>query len=201
MLKTNHWLLTTSLALGLSACGGGGGGSSSDPVVETGIFVDSRVAGVNYRTETRSGVTTAQGEYNYVAGETVTFSIGSIILGSAAATGIVTPMSLVPGATDANNPFVTNIVKLLVSLDSDNNPDNGISINQTTMDAANSVTLNFNQPVNNFEADADVTAFMSALGETLVTTTVAQNHFQGSLKSTWDLSQWDSPTSNNSAWK
>lgn len=181
--------------------GGGGGGTSSVPVVDTGIFLDSRVAGVSYRTETQSGTTSALGEYQYVAGETITFSIGNIILGSALASDIITPLSLVPSATDASHPTVTNIVRLLVSLDSDNNPDNGITINQAIIDAASNAQINFDQSISAFESDTQTTTFIADAGSSLVTVSAAQNHFQNSLKSTWDIIRWDSPSTNNTAWK
>jgi len=200
-MYTRHWCYIVLLSFGLMACGGGGGGSAPVAIVETGLFLDSRVAGVTYKTETRSGITSVNGEYEYVAGETVTFSIGGITLGSATASGIVTPLSLVPGATDATNPMVTNIVKLLVSLDADNNPDNGLSIDQATLNAAETTVIDFNQSIVDFQTDSAVTGFMTGLGEALVSTNEAQTHFDGSMKSTWNLMSWDSSISNNSTWK
>jgi hypothetical protein len=64
--------LVTSVAL--VGCGGGAGGESTAQV-QTGVFVDSPVQGMNYRTTTQSGTTNAQGEFGYVSGENVTFSL------------------------------------------------------------------------------------------------------------------------------
>jgi len=122
----------------LTACGGGGGGGGGDESTNlctttcTGIFVDDPVAGLHYETPTFSGTTNSAGEFDYLPGETVTFSIGGIVLGSAEAGPVVTPLTLVSGATDATDPVVTNIVRLLLTLDDDGNPDNGISISAAT---------------------------------------------------------------------
>ena len=47
--------------------------NTSVPTVQTGAFIDSPVEGINFRTETQSGTTNAAGEFQYLAGESVTF--------------------------------------------------------------------------------------------------------------------------------
>lgn len=123
-------LLKTSLSLAivavLSGCGGGGSdGAASDnsgspSQTKVGRFTDSAVGGVTYKTATQSGLTNAKGEFNFIPGETVTFSIGNIELGSTLADVDVTPMDLAA-------PIL--ISQLLQSLDSDGDPDTaGITI-------------------------------------------------------------------------
>jgi para-nitrobenzyl esterase len=46
-------------------------------------FYDSPVAGLEYKTQTASGITNEKGKFKYYPGETVTFSIGGLVLGSA----------------------------------------------------------------------------------------------------------------------
>ncbi|MCH6551686.1 MAG: peptide-methionine (S)-S-oxide reductase [Planctomycetes bacterium] len=46
------------------------------------MFLDSPVGGIEYETPTHSGITDADGHYDYEPGETVTFSLGDIVLGS-----------------------------------------------------------------------------------------------------------------------
>ena len=53
----------------------------SAPSDMTGIFVDSHVA----------GLTSAIGAFQYKKGETVTFSIGGLVLGFAAGQNVITP--------------------------------------------------------------------------------------------------------------
>jgi hypothetical protein len=185
--------------LTLTACGGGGDSTTATATatetVSTGVFIDSAVEGLQYETATRSGTTNSLGEYDYLAGETVTFSIGGIVLGSTIAGPVVTPLSLVPDATSATNPVVTNIVRLLLSLDSDGDPDNGITISSDVTTAANDLAVDFS--VADLSADDGITNLLNNLPTlTLVSESVAQNHFNQTLavqaKSTWGSLQWGS---------
>lgn len=110
---------------------GCGGGDTSDAL--TGVFKDSAVQGLSYETDTiEITQTDKDGTFRYYAGEEVTFSIGGgIVLGSVAGGETVTPMDLVPEAEDATNAVVTRILRLLQTLDTDGNPDNGHEISDT----------------------------------------------------------------------
>ena len=194
--KKQTWL-TAGLLLTLTACGGGGDSTTTTATetVSTGAFIDSAVEGLQYETATRSGTTNSLGEYDYLAGETVTFSIGGIVLGSAIAGSVVTPLSLVPDATNATNPMVTNIVRLLLSLDSDGDPDNGIFISSEVTTAANDLAVDFS--VADLSADDGIISLLNNLPTLrLVSESVAQNHFNLTLaikaKSTWGSLQWGS---------
>ncbi|MDX1452573.1 MAG: hypothetical protein R3183_08435, partial [Oleiphilaceae bacterium] len=77
------------------------GCSDDDDSVQTGRLVDSAVAGIQYRTATQSGVTNRHGEFAYLAGETVTFSIGDINLPAVPAGAVITPLDL----ANADNPY------------------------------------------------------------------------------------------------
>ncbi len=139
---------------------GGGGGGGGTPVTQTGIFLDSPVANIGYRTETLEGVTNALGEFDYLPGETVTFFIGDLELPPTPATGIVTPLNLV-GTTDVTDQEVVNIIRLLQTLDEDGNPDNGITITEAAKQAATRVE--FDQSVADFaESSAVSTLIMNA---------------------------------------
>ena len=61
-----------------------------------GYFTDGPVQGLMYKTATQSGTTDSNGRFEYLTGETVTFSIGEFVLGSAAGGGQITPAHLVP---------------------------------------------------------------------------------------------------------
>jgi hypothetical protein len=196
--KKQIWF-TATLLLTLTACGGSGGGdgttATATETVSTGVFIDSAVEGLQYETATQSGTTNSLGEYDYLAGETVTFSIGGIVLGSTIAGPVVTPLSLVSDATSATNPVVTNIVRLLLSLDSDGDPDNGITISSEVTTAANDLAVDFSEA--DLSADDGITNLLNNLPTlTLVSESVAQNHFNQTLavqaKSTWGSLQWGS---------
>jgi hypothetical protein len=177
-LYKKHTWLTAGLLLTLTACGGGT--TPPTETTSTGVFIDSPVAGLHYSTATQSGTTNSLGEYDYLTGETVTFSIGGILLGSTLAGPVVTPLSLVAGATSANNPQVTNIVRLLLSLDSDNDPNNGITITNDVVAAADGLTVDFGTI--DLSNDVGIISLLSGVPSiTLVTDAAAQTHFSQTL--------------------
>lgn len=169
---------------GLSLYGCGGGGTSTDSstaVVETGSFIDSAVANVSFKTATRSGTTNANGEFTYIKGESVTFSIGDLIFPTVTASEIVTPISLA-GATSIDNQQALNIARLLVSIDADGDPSNGITIHADAASAATAVDFNVDKVT--FEANTAVTNLIANSGSvttTIVSETVAKTHVEESL--------------------
>lgn len=147
------------LVFALAGCGGGGGAISTPADVQEGSFIDSPVCGLQYETLRWSGITTQDGTFNFQPGETVTFSIGNVVLGSTQAKRFVTPIDLVPGATDlrdlsAENIPVVNICRFLQSLDEDNDPENGITITPETRDFLQGFSVNFTDP--EFEQNPEV---------------------------------------------
>ncbi|MCK9389313.1 MAG: DUF839 domain-containing protein [Sulfuritalea sp.] len=75
--------LAVASTFALAGCGGGSDSSTPSSTALTGILSDSYVKGVTYSTSTgASGVTGANGEFTYKAGDTVTFKIGQATLGS-----------------------------------------------------------------------------------------------------------------------
>lgn len=124
-----HLWIPLALAASLAACGGGSSPGASVGPTQVATFIDSPVEGLTFRSATRSGLTDRNGNFPYTPGETVTFSIGNIVLGSMKPSGDkVTPLQLVPGAANATEARVTRILRTLQSLDSDGNPENGIQI-------------------------------------------------------------------------
>ncbi|MCH2157319.1 MAG: hypothetical protein MK096_00885 [Oleiphilaceae bacterium] len=170
-------------ALTLSACGGG---SSSAPAgsggsVSTGVFLDSAVANIGYRTDTQSGVTNDNGEYNYLSGETVTFFIGDLELPAVEATGVVTPLTIA-GTQDTSDDTVVNITRLLQSLDTDGDPDNGIEIADEASDVATAV--DFTQSITDFANSTAVTTLVANSGSTttaLISEDQAISHLEETL--------------------
>jgi peptidyl-prolyl cis-trans isomerase A (cyclophilin A) len=124
--RRSLWFTAASLAssLLLSACGGK---SSDPPSAQTGQFLDGPVEGLRYATATQSGTTNASGEFKYLPGESVTFSIGGMNLPSVPAAAVLTPVD-VAGTQDLNDAKLTNLLVLLQSLDQDGNTANGIRI-------------------------------------------------------------------------
>jgi len=116
-------------------------------------------------------------------GEIVSLYIGDIFLGSAPGKSLLTPLDLVSGAIDETDPQVTNILRFTQSLDSDNDPDNGISISNIVATQALGQSLDFSLATADFEIAANALISMLTSGEvtTLVDASAAQAHFVGSL--------------------
>ena len=180
-MKTLKLSVVTLSFLTLFACS-----DSKDPDVTTpkGVFIDSPVEGLIFTTATQSGTTDSAGTFTYIPGEIVSFYIGDILIGSAEGQAMLTPLEFVPGAVDETDPEVTNILRFIQSMDSDNNPDNGITISAESAAAAIGENLDFSLATVDFEAAA--TALLATLnpGSTLVDESTAQAHFVESLGGT-----------------
>jgi len=187
-------LLVTMSCLLLGACGGGGGGDTPTPTPSitvtppsTGVFVDSAVENIRYRTQTLSGYTNALGEFKYAAGETVTFSIGSIDLPAITAAAKITPMSLAKGSSNPEYVFA-NLLVLLQSLDADQDPSNGIKLTEESK-TLSSTGFSLNVSPDTFSSSNEIGSLnklitaakvrdkTGALATSPVTLESAQNHF------------------------
>lgn len=78
--------LVAFLSVFLVACGGSGGSASSGgsgATSKTGVFIDAPVKGLSYLASPsgKSGVTNQMGEFEYMSGDVISFSLGSIALG------------------------------------------------------------------------------------------------------------------------
>ena len=182
-VQINRICICTFAFLILTACGGGGGSSPSGSNVQKGVFIDSAVEGITFKTATQSGTTESTGVFNYLPGEIVSFYIGDILIGSAQGQAQLTPLEFVPGAVDETDPQVTNILRFVQSLDSDNNPDNGITISSMVATQAVGQSLDFSLATAAFEtvAEALISVLTSGAVTTLVDASTAQVHFVGSL--------------------
>jgi len=196
--------LPALVGLCLASCGGGGGGGSppapgfttssanlpAAAVVKQGRFIDSPVIGVYYETATHKGFTGMSGEFSYVDGESVTFSIGKVVFPTVPASALVTPLTL--AGADLSDPKVANMAYFLQSLDVDGNTANGLLIDKrllgkeydpiglkwndvTPADVVytdvngvqqtiklSDATINFNQDTGDFVADPMVKKFILA---------------------------------------
>lgn len=172
---------TFLIACGGDSTGGGSGDGGNNTTISTGVFVDSAVGGIDYKTDTQEGTTNEKGEFKYVAGEDITFSIGDLVFPSATAGDKITPLDLA-GSTDIDDPKVLNIVRLLLSLDQDGNSDNGIFITETAKSSA--TVVDFGQSTKEFAIDA-IGLVKNGGQDTpideLVTIDYAQTHFQETI--------------------
>ncbi len=170
------------------SCGGGGGGGNGGGgtnVTQTGVFKDSNVAGIRYETSSgHFGVTDENGQYTYDSGDSVTFYVGGVSLGSTTARGVVLPIDLVIDGS-SSSPQVLNIVRFLMMLDSDGIPDNGIEISAAVQAAADAWSqLDFNAPDFDTIVDPIIDECQTADGgdHNLPSATFAENHLKASLR-------------------
>lgn len=115
---------------------GGGSSSDSESNLKDAYLIDSYVEGVEYyRNGAFENITNSNGMFSYKAGETITFKIGELELGSVsfiADDAHVTLQDLCGVRRDVvEHPCVLNLATTLQSLDSDNYPRNGIKIEET----------------------------------------------------------------------
>jgi hypothetical protein len=141
---------------------------SSAASLLTGVFVDGMVMGLHYQTATQSGLTNAKSEFQYKAGETVTFAVGGITLGSALGSAKISPFDLLKTTAPttetglraefrdsddiSNFDRVFNIAFFLASLDTNADLNDGIDLTgwQTKLATA---SLSFDAPLTKFSAD------------------------------------------------
>ncbi len=139
LARTALWLMLPLFA----ACGSSGNGVVDPPpvVVEMGVFIDSPVQGLSYQScSSAAGTTDANGMFDYTVGETLSFSVGAVQLGTLPdGQPLVTPNDFGAAAE--------NIARFLQSLDADGEHINGIDLTAAAATLANT--------------ELDASAFMS----------------------------------------
>ncbi len=175
----------------LTACGGGGddngGGSNggnngggtdtgSKPL-HTAVFLDSVVGGLDYRCNDYTGVTNAKGEFLFDDGDTCEFALGNQRLGAVtlkAGNSLVTPYTL---AGDDKEKAI-RIAALLQTLDSDSNPENGITLDKALVAQLGIVELGSDDAFNTSLVEALKTA---GLTKAVVSLAAAKAHLSATL--------------------
>ncbi len=143
--------------------------------VLSGVLADSPVQGVEYNTTSGlSGITDANGIFKYNSGDSVTFILGNYTF-SSFGERYITPLEVF-GTSNIDDLQVINMVRLFLALDSDSNPDNGISIDSTKASAI-TPSLNFNQNLSDFD-----NSLPSEINTSVINETFAIEHFNKTLK-------------------
>jgi hypothetical protein len=134
----------------------------------TGQFIDSYVNGVCYDTETNSGITTNEGEFEFKTGETITFCVGDIIFPPVKAAKEITPLIIAVEnygqETTINDAAVINMIRFLQTLDEDGDPDNGIDIPIGAQTQQTIGDIDFGVTVEAFETNPAVIDFVANAG-------------------------------------
>jgi surface protein len=145
-----------------------------------GKFMDSGVEGIAYVTDSTSGYTDSDGKFLYNPNDKhISFSVGSIIikkdfnLSKLNADGIIFPSDILGTKKRGNttNKNLVNLLRVLHSIDNDNNASNGIFINDDIkgylyedMDIATVSTL-------------ELKNMMEYAGKTLVNSSKVRRHY------------------------
>lgn len=134
----------------LTACGGSKSDNNSNvnppsSNTKTGVLTDGPVSGVTYTINGIAKITNAQGEFEYQEGDSVTFSLGQIVLGTVNAAERITPLEL---ADDEQSRL--NLLMFLQSLDQNNDHSDGIQITETIISAFNNTQIDFSKSSTDF---------------------------------------------------
>jgi len=171
-----------------SGCGSDSDDTTTETTTQTGYFIDAPVAGLTYQTASGlTGTTDEYGRFQYRENERVKFAIGKLDLGETTppSDGLVTPATLANGDTTLQ----TTMLRLIQSLDEDNNPANGITIPQYIVNALNNLPSEVN--LTTLTDDAAILNLNTTLAEAVdenydgiidVTALQAQTHFENSLQ-------------------
>lgn len=125
------------------------------------------ISGLRYQTPTRSGVTNNRGEFHYAKGEAIAFFLGGLAVGavkSAPRLNLAQLVNRVAGKIDKlHDPLVTNLARLVQTLDQDGNIEAGVSIAPAVHDLIGTAVFNFSQAEDSFVADPVITALLERL--------------------------------------
>lgn len=116
-------------------------------------------------------------------GRQVSFSLGNLTLGSTTGQSVITPIDLVAGGSSSSTE-VLNLVRLLLMLDSDGDPGNGITISSAVQSVAENWTDvdftsdDFSSELVPIISDA---ASVDGTSHSLPSATTAQSHLESTL--------------------
>ena len=132
----------------------------------TGVFAGP-VEGFRYETPTMRGQTDRHGEFSYRAGEAVTFLVGRLVLGAATGAPRLDLSDLVQrvsGDMDKlHDPALTNLARLVQTLDCDGDVENGVTIAPAVHDLVGGTVVAFDQPPDAFAADPVIHRLLAEL--------------------------------------
>jgi len=190
--KFNYYILIITSMLFIN-CGGGGGVSDDTPlIIKEANFHDSKISGVTYICGDTSGVTDTNGTFKYTNKcSKIEFSIGSVIIGSIYTNdinnNIIYPSDLLNiDKNETNSSSLSNILQVLQSLDNDNNPYNGITIEEQISNSLNnlsSVNLDSNETNN-----TQILSIVHALNKSLINKDYAIAHYEDTLRKELNIS-------------
>ncbi|MBE9526641.1 MAG: hypothetical protein IME94_06665, partial [Proteobacteria bacterium] len=164
--------------------------SGGDSETMTAVLIDGVVEGVEYSTSSGlHGFTDENGGYSFHEGDTITFNVGGVELGSVTAEEAMAGQTFLQDIADVdrsdmNDEHLENMATFLQSIDSDSS-DN-ILITAETRDALANVTLDLNTA-----SEAAVQELVESIGGVYVDEAAAMNHVQDMLEEYTDMESVD----------
>ncbi|MEM7278841.1 MAG: hypothetical protein AAF385_12020, partial [Pseudomonadota bacterium] len=166
-MKLRTHAIALLMGLALAGCNSSNNSGQAPLVTITGTFGTVPVAGLSYDSASTSGKTDANGTFTYVAGETLSFSIGNLELGEVEGAATLTEFDLGPGTSLPEDEYalrrmisgvaerggfyrVMNIMSLLQTLDSDQDLANGIELNANMEASFGRYLVDLDQPMYSF---------------------------------------------------
>lgn len=140
--------ITLSLSIMLSLIGCKSDITSITSSIE-GTFTDSPVDGITYTINGVSKVTANGGKYTYFDGDTISFSLGNLELGTTKGKENITPLDMFDEEDiTIYDSRVINMAKLLQSYDSDDNLENGITLSDNIKELNTSLSIDWSNDNN-----------------------------------------------------
>lgn len=115
-----QWSVLSASTLFIVGCGGSSSDVGTSVATGQAFYIDSAVSGVDYSCGGQTGVTGSKGEFTFEVGHNCTFSLDKIKLREVAADQLQNGKEIQEKSID--------VARVLLSLDSDHNPDNGIQV-------------------------------------------------------------------------
>jgi surface protein len=147
-------------------------------------LIDSAIQGVSYTTNSKSGVTDENGYFTYAPTDTnITFKVGSLTLADFNLSNLNSDKKLLPtdivgvNRNDTTNANVNKFLRVVQSLDNDNNPSNGILIDDNTKNLLTTSKKVFDSNI------SELKSMIENTGKKFVLEKSARDHFKSTLSS------------------
>ena len=156
--------------------------NGGDTALNTAVLVDGIVEGAYYETSSGvTGYTDENGSFNFREGDSVTFSVGGVVLGTATAEDIASGQTFLQDIadvdrTDLNDEYLENMAVFLQSIDTADSGDN-IVITQAMRDALADVTIDLTMAT-----EEEVKSLIESIGGNYVGEDEAMVHVQEMLQ-------------------
>ncbi|RXJ61916.1 hypothetical protein CRV06_12105, partial [Halarcobacter anaerophilus] len=161
--------------------------SNIEDSLQSATLIDGVVEGAYYETSSGvTGLTDENGNFNFRAGDDVTFSVGGVVLGVATAEDIASGQTFLQdiadvSRSDLNDEHLENMAVFLQSIDTLDSGDN-IVITQAMRDALSDTTLDLRTA-----SEEEVHHLIENVGGNYVEESDAMNHVQQMLEEYTDM--------------